>query len=192
MDIQLFNIEKSYKELKVLSDLSLTFKAGGVYGLLAPSGAGKTTLLRLLMGLEKPDNGRIEGIKGLGISSVFQEDRLCEGFSALENLMIVAPASLTKGNARKILAEVLPEDSLDKPISELSGGMKRRAAVARALAAESKLLLMDEPFTGLDEDTRGVVIDFILKYRQNRTLIFTTHQPEDVEKLGGEKVNLFS
>ena len=82
------------------------------------------------------------------------------------------------------------EDALYRPVSGLSGGMKRRVAVARALAAPSDLLLMDEPFSGLDDDTRNRVIQVILRYRNGRTLLIVTHQEEDAAKLGGSILRL--
>lgn len=88
------------------------------------------------------------------------------------------------------LREILPEECLAQPVSTFSGGMKRRAAVARAMAVPSAILLMDEPFTGLDERTRDEVISYILRYRGDRMLLLTTHEPEDVEKLGAECVRM--
>lgn len=90
----------------------------------------------------------------------------------------------------QILEEILPRETLSQPVREFSGGMKRRAAIARALLAESEILVMDEPFTGLDENTKGQVLEFLLKYRKGRTLIFATHQEEELELLGAEKILL--
>ena len=83
------------------------------------------------------------------------------------------------------MCRLLPEECLNRPVSTLSGGMKRRTAILRALLTRSDLLLMDEPFTGLDEGTKDEVIKFLKEYRQDRFLLISTHQKEDVEKLGG-------
>ena len=92
--------------------------------------------------------------------------------------------------SERLLKELLEEDALYRPVSGLSGGMKRRVAVARALAAPSDLLLMDEPFSGLDDNTRNRVIQVILRYRNGRTLLIVTHQEEDAAKLGGSILRL--
>ena len=169
------------------------------------SGTGKTTLFRILMGLEKADEGDIiwnvgsgagtetdtDASRSLRISAVFQEDRLCPSFSPLENVMMVQKkhASEISGISRDeiltAMCRLLPEECLNRPVSTLSGGMKRRTAILRALLTRSDLLLMDEPFTGLDEGTKDEVIKFLKEYRQDRFLLISTHQKEDVEKLGG-------
>ena len=109
---------------------------------------------------------------------VFQEDRLIPELTAAANLKLVGVKEPLPW-----LREILPEECLAQPVSTFSGGMKRRAAVARAMAVPSAILLMDEPFTGLDERTRDEVISYILRYRGDRMLLLTTHEPEDVEKL---------
>lgn len=184
------NLCKSYEGRSVLENINLTFLDGGIYALMGASGRGKTTLLHILLGLIKPDGGTITGWEDKDFSAVFQENRLCEFLTAAENISIVQkePASPEEINA--ILAEILPKESLDQPVWEYSGGMKRRAAIARALLSQSDILIMDEPFTGLDENTREHVIAFILKYRRGRTLIFSTHQEEDVKQFGGERILL--
>ena len=97
-----------------------------------------------------------------------------------QNYLAQAMAALEKACGR-----LLPEECLNRPVSTLSGGMKRRTAMLRALLTRSDLLLMDEPFTGLDEGTKDEVIKFLKEYRQDRFLLISTHQKEDVEKLGG-------
>lgn len=184
------NLCKSYEGRPVFSHLNLTFTEGGIYALMGASGRGKTTFLHILMGLTTADAGSISGLEGKNFSAVFQENRLCGFLTAAENIAAIQknPSSLSEINA--LLAEILPSESLNQPVEEYSGGMKRRAAIARALLAKSDILVMDEPLTGLDEKTREHVISFILKYRNGRTLIFTTHQEKDVQQFGGEKVLL--
>ena len=169
------------------------------------SGTGKTTLFRILMGLEKADEGDIiwnvgsgagtetdtDASRFLRISAVFQEDRLCPSFSPLENVMMVQKkhtseiSGISRDEILTAMCRLLPEECLNRPVSTLSGGMKRRTAILRALLTRSDLLLMDEPFTGLDEGTKDEVIKFLKEYRQDRFLLISTHQKEDVEKLGG-------
>lgn len=183
--VRLEKVCKSFEGKTVLRDFSAEF-AEGCWCLMAPSGAGKTTLLRLIGGLETPDAGRVEAPEGARFGVVFQEDRLCQGFSPIQNLRLVCP----RERAERLLAEILPLDCLGQPVRELSGGMRRRVAVARAMAAESDILLMDEPFTGLDPETRKTVMEFVLRHRQGRLLVAATHQEEEAAALGGRVVRL--
>lgn len=187
--ILLKNITKTYDSLPVLKNLSLTLEDGGRYCLMSPSGTGKTTLLRLLMGLEQPDTGSFSTASGrafeeLTVSPVFQEDRLCESFSPIENVMMTAGPFCKLSQVKWELGRLLPEECLTRPVSTLSGGMKRRAAIMRALLTPSDILLMDEPFTGLDEEMKHRVIGYIKEKQEGRLLLLTTHQEEDVNLLG--------
>lgn len=193
--IILKDITKAYNSLPVLEHLSLTLEQGLRYCLMSPSGSGKTTLLRLLMGLERPDSGSISTSSGrpykdLLISPVFQEDRLCEAFSPVENIMMSAGRSRKASQIRQELGRLLPEECLTRPVSTLSGGMKRRVAIMRALLTPSDILLMDEPFTGLDEDIKLQVIEYIKERQEGRLLLLTTHQEEDVALLEGLLLHL--
>lgn len=173
------NICKSYNEQKVIDDFSYTFERGGHYCLMAPSGAGKTTLLKLISGIEKPDSGIIEGMPEY-VGMVFQEDRLCERYNAITNIMLtIKPDYIMK--VRKEALYLLPESCLNKPVSELSGGMKRRCAILRAMLSGSEIVIMDEPFNGLDEENRRKSALYILERLNGRTLIITTHRDEDIE-----------
>ena len=124
------------------------------------------------------------------ISAVFQEDRLCESFSPLENVTMCAGRSIKASRVRWEMGKLLPEECLDRPVSTLSGGMKRRVAVYRALLTPSDILIMDEPFTGMDEELKHSVIAYIREKRDRRILILSTHQEEDVKLIGGELVRL--
>ena len=191
--IELRHITKSYNGLTVLTDINMTFRDGGCYCLMGPSGSGKTTLMRILMGLETPDEGTVAGNpdrKSAAISAVFQEDRLCESFSPVENVTMCTGRSMKASRVRWEMAKLLPEECLSRPVSTLSGGMKRRVAVLRALLTPSHVLLMDEPFTGMDEDLKRSVIAYIREKQNGRILILSTHQEEDVELIGGELVRL--
>ena len=207
------NLSKSYGSLNVLKNLDITLDRDKTYCLMSPSGTGKTTLFRILMGLEAADEGDISWNAGsafspvsgsisgsdtnasrpLHISAVFQEDRLCPSFSPLENILMVQKgktSGLSRDEIRTAMCRLLPEECLNRPVSTLSGGMKRRTAILRALLTKSDMLLMDEPFTGLDEGTKIDVIRFLQEYRKGRFLLISTHQKEDVEKLGGVLITL--
>ena len=190
MPIILNNISKNYQELAVLNNLSYTFEDNKIYCIMAPSGSGKTTMFRIMLGLEDADSGSISGISPGRIAAVFQEDRLCEPFSALENTMLAVPKNNPKHQVQQLLLELLPKEALTKPVSQLSGGMRRRVAIARALVHPSQVLIFDEPFAGLDEETKQQVQRCILKHRGQRTLIVSTHNESDVLAFNATKVNL--
>ena len=191
MTLTLDHLQKSYGPLSVLRDCSFTFEDGGIYCLMGPSGSGKTTLFRILMGLEKADAGAVRFDKpSPKISAVFQEDRLCETFSPVENLRFILGKTVPEGEIRRELSSLLPEESISRPVFTLSGGMKRRTAVCRAMTAPSDLIIMDEPFTGLDSETKKQVVEYIKSRQRGRLLIMSTHQEEDVHLLGGELVRM--
>ena len=174
------HLSKSYQGRPVLSDVSLTVQPGERCALMAPSGMGKTTLFRLLLGLETADQGNIQTASA---GAVFQENRLIESLSPIENVRLALPP-LPKADTRaelfSILSSLLPAESLTRPVSTLSGGMKRRCALARALLSPSEILILDEPFTGLDEDTKKQAVQFIETWQKGRPLLFSTHDPKDV------------
>lgn len=182
--VRLRGVSKSFEGKKVLEGQDLVLEPGGVYGLMAPSGAGKTTLLRILMGLEETDGGEITGTDKLWVTAAFQENRLCPELTAREN------AALAGGRPR--LEQILPAEDLEKKAGELSGGMKRRVAVARAMAASGDLVILDEPFAGLDEATKEQTAAYVSAMRRGRTLLFTTHNKKDLTALGAAGLELAS
>ena len=184
MAIQLCEVSKSFDGKPVLVNLSHSFPDGGISCVLGPSGCGKTTLLRILMGLLEPDSGRILGLPGR-CSAVFQEDRLIEHVSALANVRIALKRDFPAGRIAEALSAVGLADAMAQPVCELSGGMKRRVAIVRALLSDAPLLLMDEPFRGLDRATRERVIRFSRPLMAGRTAIVVTHDPEEPAMLGG-------
>lgn len=184
------NLTKAYHAHMVLDHLDLILEEGHIYALMGPSGCGKTTLLHILLGIIKPDEGTLEGFSEKRCSVVFQENRLFEFLTAAENLEVVQKKRQKTEEINEIFSEILPKESLVQKVEEFSGGMKRRAAIGRAMLAESDMIVMDEPLTGLDEATRETVIAFILKYRCGRTLIFTTHQEAEVDMFHAEKIVL--
>lgn len=190
MAINIEGICKAYDGRAVLQDLSMTLEKGQCYCLMAPSGAGKTTLFRLLMGLETADRGRITGIAPGDIAVMFQEDRLLMHLSPVQNVLPVCTEKPDLQQIRKNLLQILPAECLEQPVRELSGGMKRRVALARALYYPGRLILLDEPFTGLDRETKEAVIHYLQIHRNGRTLLMATHDREDAELLDAEILHL--
>ena len=190
MSIIITDLCKTFDDNEVLKNVNITLKDNSIYCLMGSSGIGKTTLLRILMGLERADSGSVSGIDTKSISCMFQEDRLIPYLSAIDNVRIVLHGKSNREEVRNNLLSILPDDSLDIPVSSLSGGMKRRVALARALSYPGKLIILDEPFTGLDKNTKLNVIDYILKMRNNRTLLIATHGTDDANLLGAEIIKL--
>lgn len=190
-NIILSHVTKYYKEKPVLEDFSFTFQNGQKYCIMAPSGGGKTTLFKIIMGLEAPDSGTVSTCPVSGrFGAVFQEDRLLPGYSAADNIRFVTGRQLSDAQLHRVLSRLLPADSLSKPVSEFSGGMKRRLAILRALLAPSDFLIMDEPFSGLDAETKRAAILLILELKADRLLLVSTHNPEDAALLGASPLHL--
>ena len=182
--IRVDNVSKSYGDKRVLNNVSCEFEDGKIYCIMGESVVGKTTLIRLIMGLEKPDEGYISSSKQF--AAAFQEDRLLEDRDAVDNVMFVLKngGSKSREQTEQYLSELLPEDRLHIRVDSLSGGMRRRVAVARAMLSDRNTIILDEPFTGLDDETKKTVINFIKKWQNNRTVIVVTHSYTDSEMLG--------
>ncbi len=188
-DIVLDSVCKTFGEKKVIQDFSHTFKQGDRVCLMGKSGCGKTTLLNLMLGILSPDKGKISGVPK-DIAAVFQEDRLCETFTPVGNILAVAGKGADLNEIRKLLEELGLSDSENTPVLELSGGMKRRVAIARALLVKSDLVVLDEPFKGLDDNLKESVIKTILSYTKGKTLVVATHDIRDAQLLGAEIINM--
>lgn len=187
-EIIIDDLYKSFGAKKILEGFSARFPHKKTTVIMGESGCGKTTLINIIMGLEKADRGNIIGITDR-ISAVFQEDCLCEDFSAVSNIRAVTGKKLSKAEIADSLKKLgLMENDITCPVRELSGGMKRRVAIARALLTDTDLIIMDEPFKGLDEETRQNVIDFISKETISRTFIVITHDPNEIGLLRADKV----
>lgn len=189
-DLMLSGVSKKYGDRWILRQFSAVIPYGTVAVIMGESGVGKTTLLRLIAGLEQPEEGSIQNGKN-DVSMAFQEDRLLEPLTAWQNCRVSA-AFGEKGRKplqiQSILKEILPEQCQRQPVSQFSGGMRRRVAIARAMLASSDVVLLDEPFSGLDEENRRKTMDFIRKYRMGRTVLFTTHRMEDFREMKAEQI----
>jgi len=188
--VEISGLCKAFNEHQVLKSLELRLEDDGIYCLMAPSGTGKTTLLRIILGLETKDAGTICGINPGEVSAMFQENRLCEALTPVENVALACPGKVSRSAIRRNLELILPTACMEQPTSELSGGMKRRVALARAMNYPGRMILLDEPFTGLDMDTKKRVIAYILGMRNQRILLVATHGEEDAAWLGAKKIRL--
>lgn len=189
-DILVRGVSVSYGENHVLTNFSATFPTGRCTAVMGPSGCGKTTLLSVTAGLIRPDSGEVVGMPPW-FTMVFQEDRLCEDFTVAANLRLVTARGREATGA---IAEVLEALGLSewgaKRVAELSGGMKRRVAIARALLGAGDVVLMDEPFKGLDAETKNEVIRAVQRWTEGKTVIFVTHDVDEVPEMKGELLQL--
>ena len=184
---ELRNVTKAFGDKTVFLDFSYAFAPDRAYALVGPSGVGKTTLLRLIAGLETPDRGVVLRPAGLRVRMVFQEDRLLPQLSVLRNVMLESGAEQT---ARELLRALELEDEAGALPKDLSGGMRRRTALARALCAQPDLLLLDEPFNGLDRSLREKTAALVFERMRGRCVICATHDPEVIRPYVQELVAL--
>ena len=169
------NLHLSFGEKEVLKDFSLTIPESGVTALSGPSGCGKTTLLRCIAGLEKPERGQIRGIAPQDTAILFQENRLLPWRTVGEHLTDVLPPH-RRDEADVLLKLVQLEQDRDHYPGQLSGGMGRRLALARCLALDAKLYLLDEPFTGVDLERIRRLMDYL--HALPAPVLLSTHEPE--------------
>ena len=180
--LKLTNICHSFGENPVLKGFSLDLGPGERVALMGPSGVGKTTVLRIVMGLLAPDRGSVEnGFSKTAV--VFQEPRLLPWRTGEENVNLVLGDKLdTMPRARAWLERLGLKDAGTQYPSQLSGGMQQRVALARAMALEGDLLILDEPFKGLDEALREEVMARVAG--TNAAILMVTHDEEEAEALG--------
>lgn len=190
-------LTKCYGGQTVVGGISLRVQPGECFGLLGPNGAGKTTTLRMLLGMTPPDGGRLEvmgyTIPGQGpmmrrlLGVVAQQDNLDPDFTVVENLRTYARyfgITLSAPRMQELLAFSSLEHKAGARIDELSGGMKRRLALARALVNDPQLVILDEPTTGLDPQARQVIWQRLRALlNEGRTLILTTHYMDEAQRL---------
>ena len=185
--IEIKNISKTYDDKQILKDISFTVNKGECVALTGASGAGKTTLMRIIAGLEEADSGEIIIPENIKKTYVFQENRLLENKSVLENILAVAP---DKKRAIYFLERCKLSDDTDKKAGNLSGGMKRRLAIARALAYGGDLYFLDEPLRELDGDTLKEIAKLIKEEIVGKTAILITHDAFSLDFLSDRKFNI--
>ena len=189
MSIKLINIEKNFGSKKIYDKISLTFEEGKINCILGKSGCGKSTLLNIIADLEEVNSGEIIGVPEK-IAYVFQEDRLIEWNSIYTNMELPLLKFYAKDERKEKIKNILREvelgDCMNSYPKELSGGMRQRANIARALLYNGELLLMDEPFKSLDKSSKENIIKIFKKnhLEKNNTVIMVTHDINEALSLG--------
>lgn len=186
-DIYINNISKSFDGKNVLSGFNCVISGGKTTVIMGESGCGKTTLANIILGILKPDGGEVVGMPAR-ISAVFQENRLCEGFDAVANVELAMHGKEHSIDAKEILTSLGLGSDLNKKVSELSGGMRRRVAIARAIAADADFVLLDEPFRELDEATRAMTAEYTRDMLSGKTVLLITHDSTDAALFNAETV----
>jgi len=181
--VEMDHITLKFGPLTVLQDFCMTLPETGILGITGPSGCGKSTLLHVLAGLLPPDTGKIEGLKRDLIGMVFQEDRLLPWLTAGENLNLVLQ---NRSVALTWLKHMDLDQQAEQYPAELSGGMKRRVALARALAFDCDLLLLDEPFQGLDDVLKEKIYPLICRIAEDKPIILVSHDRSEITRLADQ------
>ena len=205
--IEFRNVTMIFDDRKILNDLSFKVMKGETKIILGGSGCGKSTTIKLVLGLLKPDSGQIlvdgEDITDYNevqmmrvrrkIGMIFQEGALFDSLSVYENVAFKlheqgVPEEEVEGEVRRMLRFVNLEDAIDKMPSELSGGMRRRVGIARALVGDPKIVMFDEPTAGLDPPTARTICELAMKLRdlEDVSSIFVTHEMNNLEYLTSE------
>ena len=194
MNLKLINLEKRFGQKLLFENLSFSFENNGVYAIVGNSGVGKTTLLRMIAGLDTDFSGEIVGGGKSNVSYVFQEYRLFPTATALENVILGNGGKFDIESREKALdllsylgfkkeeAELLP--------SELSGGMKQRVSLARALMKNSDIFLLDEPSKELDQELKEKLYTVIEELSKTKLVIIVTHSENDLLRLNPKKIYL--
>ena len=179
--IKISNVSKSFNNKLVLDDVSMEFPDAGVVCLFGKTGAGKTTLLNLIAGIDKPDIGKITGTEGKSISYVFQDNRLLPWFSVKKNLSI--SNHLGEEYLNKLLEDFDLEHARNLNVLKLSGGMKRKADIAKAILFDGDVFILDEPFTGIDDNSKEKIIQMLMELSAEKLIILVTHNIEEAKRM---------
>lgn len=192
MTLKLNHISKKYDSTPLYDDFSIAFEEGTISCILGPSGCGKTTLLNMMGQILPPDKGQMEGLEGKRFSYIFQEPRLLPWKTVEENIGFVLDRSLPLDQRQAKVDSLLQLVELSawakQYPSQLSGGQSQRVSIARAFAIDSDIILMDEPFTGLDVTLKKNIIERFLAIWRNdrRTVIYVTHDVDEALLVGNE------
>lgn len=186
----LANVTHGYGAADVLAGFSLALAPGEVVALVGANGTGKTTAARLLLGLETPRAGTVTQPRGARTAAVFQEDRLCGHLCASANVELVLERNKWALVHAELTAAGLASDAHERPVTELSGGQRRRVAIARAMATGASCVVLDEPFQGIDADSRDALIAYVRERTAGAAVLLITHDASDVEAFGARLVSL--
>lgn len=185
MKIEIKNLNKNFKGKQIFKDFSLILDSKNVNCIIGASGGGKSTLLNMISGLLEKDFGEILGVKEEEISYIFQEDRLVSWLTVRENIELFIYNYYSKDEAKKLMDRIFTllniKETLNEYPQKLSGGMRQRVNIARALIKPSKLILMDEPFKSLDYKTKYMIMKELkeLFKKEDRMVIFVTHDVDE-------------
>ncbi len=181
--IKLDNVTKRFGEQTVLENFSLDIENGERVAVMGRSGAGKTTIINLILGLIKPNSGRVD-IKSDSFGVVFQENRLMDALSARANVRVAVQRDIPKAELDEVFDRLkLTDEITSKPVKELSGGEKRRVAIARALLTDSDIFIFDEPLKGIDTVTLESVLELIKEKTAGKTFLLITHSEDEANIL---------
>ena len=187
--LTLDRVSFAYGDHPVLTDVSLTIPHNGTICLFGASGSGKTTLLRLIAGLEEPTSGHIFRRNALEVVYVFQENRLIPWLTVRENVAFVLRTP-DDTLVNECLRAVELDADADRYPDELSGGMQRRVALARAMAYGGDLLLLDEPFNGLDDELKKRIASALRQRFHDKAIVLVTHSQEEAALFGATLISL--
>ncbi len=185
MIIEVKNVSKAYDGKKVLEDFSLNIESEHSYVVTGDKGSGKTTLVRIILGLEKADKGSV-GLLGdykypyIVSGTVFQDDRMVMSLNAVDNVFMVSD-KLFRETVTEELLKLLPQDVIYKPVAELTSAQRRMVAIARACCIPNDVLIMDEPFEGLNDEERDLAIRFVRDKQGSGPLFITSRDTKDLE-----------
>lgn len=192
MKVEIKNLNKSFQGKKIFENFSLTLDSSQINCIIGVSGGGKSTLLNMIAGLLKKDSGTIEGVNEEEISYIFQEDRLLSWLTIRENMELFIYNYYDKEEAEELMKKIFKLLNIEETFQEypgnLSGGMRQRVNIARALIKPSKLILMDEPFKSLDYKTKYLIIKELKEVfqKEKRMVIFVTHDVEEAIFMDGK------
>lgn len=187
--VKLTGVCKSFGATSVLQGIDLVLASGGVTLLMGASGRGKTTVGRLVLGLDEADGGSVQ-VGSCRRAAVFQEDRLCENLNAVQNVMVVQRVAAKDygqavARAQSVLADMGLAGHLNCPVRDLSGGQRRRVAIARAVLADADVVVFDEPLKGLDADCKQAVMRIVSHLLASKTVLWITHDSQDARFFPG-------